>query len=71
MAAMTVIVNQLKIAAALETEASKALQADKLRQLLFEINFDQENRVRVLEGKSVITRVQYRDALIMRYKALP
>ena len=44
---------------------------DKTQRLLFEINFDQENRVRALEGKSAITKTQYRDALINVWKGLP
>lgn len=43
---------------------------DGLDRLWFEVNFDQENRVRVLESKAQITRVQYRDALIARWKVL-
>lgn len=39
-------------------------------RLLFEINFQQENRIRVLEGKTPITRAQYRDALIAAWKTL-
>ena len=39
-------------------------------RLLFEVNFDQENRLRALEGKTAITRAQYRDALIARWKLL-
>ena len=39
-------------------------------RLMFEINFDQENRVRALEGKAAITRLQYRNALINVYKGL-
>lgn len=41
-----------------------------LGRLLFEVNFNQENRVRALEGKTAITRVQYRDALIAFWKGL-
>lgn len=43
---------------------------DATDRLWFEVNFDQENRVRALEGKGAITRAQYRDALIARYKTL-
>lgn len=45
------------------------LTMDGLR-FLFEVNFDQENRVRALEGKAAITRVQYRDAWINLWKTL-
>lgn len=47
-----------------------ARQVDATDRLWFEVNFNQENRVRVLEGKAAITRVQYRDALIAIYRAL-
>src|SRR5688572_28346946 len=33
-------------------------------RLIFEVNFDQETRLRVLEGKQAINRLQYRAALI-------
>lgn len=49
----------------------QAFEADKVRRLLFELNFDQEERLRVLESKPVITKAQYRDALITKWKALP
>lgn len=39
-------------------------------RFLFEVNFDQENRLRLLEAKPEITRVQYRNALITRWKEL-
>lgn len=47
-----------------------AAAIDAKDRLLFEINFDQENRLRALEGKVVITMAQYLDALIARWKAL-
>lgn len=37
--------------------------SDKLTKLLFEINFDQENRLRTLQGQGTITRNQYLNAL--------
>ena len=39
-------------------------------RLLFEINFDQENRIRVSEGKSAVTKAQYRNALMALIKTL-
>lgn len=54
----------------LDKEATGAIDSDKFVRLLFEINFDQENRVRTLEGRPAITRAQYRTALINTYKAL-
>src|SRR5689334_23032983 len=47
-----------------------ALTADKLKKLLFETNFDQENRLRVLEGKATITRAVYRAALQAAWRTL-
>ena len=44
---------------------------DSTDRLWFDVNFNQENRIRVLEGKATITKAQYRDALIAAYKALP
>lgn len=49
---------------------ANTFEGDKIRRLVFLIEFDQENRIRVLEGKPQITAAQYRDALIARYKAL-
>jgi hypothetical protein len=43
---------------------------DKMDRLWFEVNFDQENRVRTLEGRASVTRAQYRAALINTYKGL-
>lgn len=43
---------------------------DAFDRLQFELHFDIENRVRVLEGKAAITRVQYRNALKTRLQAL-
>ncbi len=53
-----------------EAEISVKLDADKILRLIFEINYDQENRVRALEGKAAITKLTYRNALIATYKTL-
>lgn len=57
-----------------DTEADRSIavifEQDRIARLLFEINFDQENRIRVLEGKSIITKVVYRDALKTLLKTL-
>lgn len=58
------------IATELDKEASLTIDSDKFKKLLFEINFDQENRLRVLEGNPPITKAQYRAALISQYKDL-
>lgn len=47
-----------------------ARTVDNTDRLWFEVNFNQENRIRVLEGRQQITKAQYRDALIAAYKAL-
>lgn len=52
----------------LDNRAARAI--DGLDRLQFEHLFDLENRTRVLEGKTQITRAQYRDALIARWKVL-
>ncbi len=45
-------------------------EIDRIKRLLFEINFDQENRIRVLEGAPAITKAQYKAALINLLKTL-
>jgi hypothetical protein len=68
------IVDQVSIPSelsALPTLDQKATaEIDGMDRLQFEHLFDLENRVRVLEGKGQITRAQYRDALIARWKAI-
>lgn len=44
---------------------------DRLVRMSFEVCFNQENRIRVLEGKLPISRATYRDALLAIYKSLP
>jgi hypothetical protein len=51
-----------------DMKAQSSIDAED--RLLFEINFDQENRIRAIEGKEAITRAQYRDALVARWKQL-
>jgi len=54
--------------------AERALVAEfefsAIRRLLFEIEFDQEARLRVIEGKPAITKAQYRDASLALLKTL-
>lgn len=58
-------------AEALDREAENVINVSKRDRLLFEINYDQENRMRILEGNSTtITKQQYKDALIAKYKTL-
>jgi hypothetical protein len=47
-----------------------AAASDAIDRLQFDVLFNQENRIRALEGKAAITRAQYRDALIARWKVL-
>lgn len=42
----------------------------KMLKLLFQLNYDQESRLRVLEGKAAITKAQYLNALVAVYKTL-
>lgn len=53
-----------------DSEIKSSFESSRISRLLFEIEFDQENRLRVLEGKSSITKIQYRDALKIRLLAL-
>lgn len=52
------------------TEISNKLDSDKAFKLLFFLNLDQENRIRLLEGKNVIDQAVYKQALIDLYKTL-
>jgi G3E family GTPase len=49
-----------------EIDDAKELTLNKYDLLNFEVNFDQENRIRALENKAQITRLQYRNALKAR-----
>ncbi len=51
-------------------EITQNFETARIARLIFEIEFDQENRVRILEGKSTITKSQYRDALKVLLKTL-
>lgn len=53
------------------TQDKRAMRAiDGLDRLQFEHLFDLENRVCALEARPQITRAQYRNALIARWKTL-
>lgn len=54
----------------LDKEANGALENEKVKRLLFEINFEQENRMRVLESRPTITKAQYKTATVTLYKTL-
>ena len=45
------------------------IAVDRMDRLQFEVSFDHENRIRAREGKGAITRAQFRDALIARWKS--
>lgn len=49
-----------------ELDAEKEGALDRYDRLSFDLNFDQENRIRVLEVKAPVTRAQYRAALKAR-----
>lgn len=49
-----------------EIDADKEERLDRYDRLNFEINYDQESRIRVLESRPAINRVQYRAALKAR-----
>lgn len=49
-----------------EVDAEKDIRIDAFDRLNFEVNFDQENRIRALESKTPVTRAQYRAALKAR-----
>ena len=51
-------------------DIQQSFEADKIKRLLFEIEFNQEIRLRALEGKLVITKAQYRTALLNIRKTL-
>lgn len=53
----------------IDNAAPRAIDATD--RLWFDVNFNQENRIRELEAKPAITKAQYRDALIAVYKTLP
>lgn len=53
-----------------ETDMKGSFEDNRVARLLFEINYDQESRLRVLEGLGTVTKVQYRDALKALLKTL-
>ena len=52
-----------------EHELTKALRS-KRQQLLFEMNYDQESRLRVLGGSPAITKPQYKAGILVVWKTL-
>lgn len=49
-------------------ERAATREVDGLSRFLFELNLNQENRLRRLEGKTELTRGQYRSLLIVLAK---
>ncbi len=69
-AEIAAVTDQEVIDSELDIETSRVVGVSKRDRLLFEINFNQENRVRSLEGLSLITRAQYKTAIKKLYKTL-
>ena len=69
-AQISVVTDQQVIDSEIDAEAQRTVSQDKRDRLLFEMNFDQENRIRVLEGKATITKAQYKNAIVTLYKTL-
>jgi hypothetical protein len=65
-----IALTQEELDAKKELELNNTFSVTRIQRMIFEIEFDQENRLRVLEGKLPISAAVYRDALITRYKAL-
>jgi hypothetical protein len=68
--AQVLAVTQTQLDAELLNMDSNTVDMKKTGKLLFQINYDQESRMRVLEGKPAITKAQYLTALVAVYKAL-
>jgi putative heme iron utilization protein len=64
----SIVVDAAAQAALKDQDAAFAI--DGIDRLQFEHLFDLENRTRAIEGQPQITRAQYRNALINRWKAL-
>lgn len=52
-----------------EAEATRKLNADALARTILNVNFDQEERLRVLETAPAITKLQYTTTLKALYKS--
>jgi hypothetical protein len=51
-----------------EAQRKTEAQVDSMDRLFFEVMFNHESRVRVLEGKPQVTKARFRDELIDMYK---
>ena len=65
-----IVTDQEVIDSELDKEADGQIENSKFNKLLFEIHFDAENRLRDLEGKTLITKAQYKTAIKNIYKGL-
>ena len=54
----------------IDSDCDSSIDLSKMNKLNFEVNFNQENRIRVLEAKPAVTRQQYRDALKVTWRTL-
>jgi hypothetical protein len=63
--------DQTAQAARIDAEALAAITTDKTVRTFFEAFFDLESRMRVIEAKPSITKVQYRNALLAIFKGMP
>jgi hypothetical protein len=64
----SIVIDAAVVTALKDRDAIAAI--DGIDRLQFEHLFDLENRTRTIEGQPTITRAQYRQALINRWKAL-
>jgi hypothetical protein len=56
----------------LEAEADKTvIGSGRMDKLIFDNNFDRENRLRALEGRAAMNKQQYKEALVNQYKNIP
>ncbi len=69
-AQIDLVTDQQVIANELDTEANNTMTVTKKDRLIFEINYQQENRLRALEGKAALSKVVYKSALNTLYKTL-
>ena len=68
--AQVLAVTQAQLDAELINPDNGDIDMHKILKLLFQMNYDQECRMRVLEGKTEITKAQYLTALVAAYKTL-
>ena len=57
------------LAAKPDIDATNDIERDRVNRTNFELNWDQEQRMRILEGAPVITKSAYKTAVIDLYKS--